>query len=169
MNTTNKRIIIAVIVILLVAGGLWFMTTRSSNTSDTLGTPDNSGQADQVTKNGQSVTTKTTTTTATSSPADVTGQIEIGMNQTGGAFGVTITPDQVVEDSRCPTDVKCIQAGTVRVHVLFNGVTSQTIAIGDRITLGGEAVTLLQVKPAKVSTVTLKNSDYRFVFKIEQP
>src|SRR6185437_3005515 len=43
----------------------------------------------------------------------VTLQAKIG--QTISGLGVTITPMKVLEDSRCPVDVECIQAGTVRI------------------------------------------------------
>ncbi len=102
-------------------------------------------------------------TTASSSPAT----LEVGIGQVITAHSVSITPLEVLEDSRCPADVQCIQAGTVRVRatVVSDAVTTtQTFILGTPVTLDGETITLAEVRPAKISTHTIQNSDYVFVF-----
>lgn len=98
--------------------------------------------------------------------------VEAGIGQTVTALDVSITPTEVVEDSRCPSDVQCVQAGRVRVRAEISsglGTATQVFLVGESITTEAEAITLLEVKPSsKLSTVTLKPSDYRFVFKIEK-
>jgi len=93
------------------------------------------------------------------------------LNQQGGGLGVLITPLTILEDSRCPTDVQCIQAGTVRVNAQVRSGGQEREAI---FTLGivetgeKETITLVAVEPAKVSTDGLEPSDYRLTFGIEK-
>src|SRR5436853_3142264 len=52
-------------------------------------------------------------TATTTQSGTVTLQAAIAQTVSGN--GVSIVPLQVLEDSRCPTDVQCIQAGAVRL------------------------------------------------------
>lgn len=77
---------------------------------------------------------------------------------------------EVLEDSRCPSDVQCIQAGTVRVKANFTfGTLSQdlTLKLGEPVTFSGYSVTLTDVKPAKISTIEIRPSDYIFTFEVK--
>jgi hypothetical protein len=91
------------------------------------------------------------------------------IDQSVSGLDVKITPLQVLEDSRCPHDVQCIQAGTVRVRVQLTsglGTSMQTFTLNQPITTEAETITLVSVDPQKESTVTITPKDYRFVFKI---
>lgn len=95
--------------------------------------------------------------------------ITLALGQRGSLNGVTITPREVVEDSRCPRDVQCIQAGRVRVRATLVsglGTANQIFLVGEPITTEAEAVTLTQVEPDKISTRTINASEYRFTFKV---
>lgn len=95
--------------------------------------------------------------------------VTVSLGKSGGVNGVTITPREVLEDSRCPTDVQCIQAGRVRLRATLAagmGTADQTFIVGEPITTEAEAVTLLAVVPAKVSTKQIAPSEYRFTFKV---
>ncbi len=84
---------------------------------------------------------------------------------------MTLTPRELLEDSRCPSDVQCIQAGTVRVRTSLTsrlGTADQVFTLNQPITTEAEEVTLVEVKPGKVSTITVKESDYRFVFSVRK-
>lgn len=97
--------------------------------------------------------------------------VTLALGQTGTVNDVTITPREVVEDSRCPKDVQCIQAGRVRVRATLSsglGTGEQIFLVGEPITTEAEAVTLLSVAPDKISTVTTTPEDYRFTFKVEK-
>lgn len=86
-------------------------------------------------------------------------------------LGVRITPLEVLEDSRCPTDVTCIQAGTVRVRasVESGGSTSESVFIlGIVETRENETITLVSVEPAPLSTRSIVSGDYRFTWGIEK-
>jgi hypothetical protein len=91
------------------------------------------------------------------------------IDQSVSGLNVKITPLQVLEDSRCPHDVQCIQAGTVRVRVQLTsglGTSMQTFTLNKSITTEAEIITLVSVDPQKESTVTITPGEYRFVFKI---
>ena len=83
--------------------------------------------------------------------------------------GVHITPHEVVEDSRCPVDVTCIQAGTVKVRVSLEseaGAQMLTLTLGTPVLFAGKRVSLTSVTPIKYATKTITPSQYRFVFSV---
>lgn len=87
------------------------------------------------------------------------------------ALGVSITVNDVVEDSRCPTDVTCVWEGTVKVRATLEsglGTADQVFELNKPITTEAEEVTLGGVAPAANSSVTLKDSDYTFYFEIRK-
>jgi hypothetical protein len=80
---------------------------------------------------------------------------------------MTITVLEVIEDSRCPVDVQCIQAGTVRVRASINSMNRDFI-----FELGAApqwiedtGVSLEKVIPvSKKAGVIIEPSEYRFTF-----
>lgn len=97
--------------------------------------------------------------------------IEANLNQSGNAMGVQITPLEVLEDSRCPSDVVCIQAGTVRVRARLEnslGNSEQIFALNTPITTETETITLVHVNPESISTHTISPSEYRFSFEVKE-
>ncbi len=97
------------------------------------------------------------------------GLVEVGLNVSGTVLGVTVTPREIVEDSRWPSDVQCIQAGTVRVRAILTSsfnTTEQVFLLGEPVITGGQIVTLLEVQPLKKATMPILETDYRFVFKV---
>jgi hypothetical protein len=108
------------------------------------------------------------TSVATSTPKSPVS-IEVHLNQKVDVEGETITPLLVLQDSRCPSDVQCIQAGTVRVSTtLQSGVRTltQVFVLGTPVTLGTEEITLTDVKPVKNSKIIIKSTDYLFTFRV---
>lgn len=86
---------------------------------------------------------------------------------------VLIYPWAVLEDSRCPIDVQCIQAGRVRLGVRFTNpetkvalIADQVLEVGQSIEVNGLEITLLEVKPVTKSTIKIKDNEYRFIFGI---
>jgi membrane-bound inhibitor of C-type lysozyme len=82
----------------------------------------------------------------------------------------TVVPLELIEDSRCPSDVRCIQAGTVRVkaRVLNNGKSEEEIfTLHEPEIVSGTTVTLSKVTPERLSTIGLTFKDYKFTFAIE--
>jgi hypothetical protein len=103
-----------------------------------------------------------------SSSSSSTTTLKVSLNTKSVVQGISITPVEVVEDSRCPVDVTCIQAGTVRVRsniILVGGAqSSATFVLNTPQKVGPLTVTLTEVTPTKRSTVTVAPGDYRFTF-----
>lgn len=96
-------------------------------------------------------------------PAPVSATAALTETITVGMF--ELTPLSVEEDSRCPSDVQCIQAGTVRVLVHVKdpaGERDTVFTLGTEI----EAITLTSVTPGKVSTESIADDAYRFTFEV---
>lgn len=92
----------------------------------------------------------------------------LGEHVTLGA--VRITPLRVIEDSRCPQDVQCIQAGTVSVEVQVEGglgTSTATMLVNTPITTEAETVTLVEVTPLPEAGTATEDSSYRFTFRVE--
>lgn len=83
--------------------------------------------------------------------------------------GIFITPLEVLSDSRCPVDVKCIQAGTVTLKAKLQlGTNSEekTLTLGKSVSFGGKLVGLVTVTPVTHSKQTISPSDYEFEFSV---
>lgn len=98
--------------------------------------------------------------------------LETKIRETKSGLDVSVTPVSIVEDSRCPSDVTCIQAGTVRVKIkILSGLgTSEMIATlnGTPITTEAEQIELEEVTPYPNSKIKINASDYVFKFKISK-
>ncbi len=102
-------------------------------------------------------------------PTSPREHVTIGLGQRVTVLGLTITPQAVLEDSRCPSDVQCIQAGTVRLrtHLAMRaGVETRELKLSESIAVGDMTVTLLEVLPDTISTKPITSADYRFVFEV---
>jgi len=116
------------------------------------------------------IPTSTGTNGTTTSTTKNTATVEIRLNQRVTPLLSSITALTVVEDSRCPTDVQCIQAGTVRVSAQLEGgmgTTVQIFILNKPITTEAEEITLISVTPEKKSTTSIIPSDYRFTFEVK--
>ncbi len=93
----------------------------------------------------------------------------VGHKASGG--GVTITPIEVVEDSRCPTGVYCIQAGTVRIKATVEsglGKSTMTFTLGTPVTTEAETIILSDVQPFKTQSHTIAQNEYKISFTVEK-
>lgn len=84
---------------------------------------------------------------------------------------ITITPRTIVEDSRCPIDVQCIQAGTIRVNVALEGNNNQETALltlGRPVTFMNKNIELVEVSPPTSSNHPVTQSAYRFTFRVTE-
>lgn len=83
--------------------------------------------------------------------------------------GISITPRAVIEDSRCPVDVLCVQAGTVCVlaHLSSgNHFQDATLTLGTPYTYSGKDVLLEEVTPSASSKHAIAPSEYQFSFSV---
>lgn len=95
------------------------------------------------------------------------GEAEI--NQKISLSGVSITPIKVVSDSRCPSGVQCVRAGTVLLKVKLEkegGIQEADLELGKAITFAGERVLLENVLPEKGQS-EIKSSEYVFKFSVK--
>ena len=97
--------------------------------------------------------------------------VEARIGQGASALGVQVIPREIIEDSRCPADVTCIQAGTVAVRselVSGMGTSSEIFVLNLPITTEAEVITLAEVRPHPVSGNQIADADYVFTFKIQK-
>lgn len=78
---------------------------------------------------------------------------------------LSLTITEVIEDSRCPKDVTCIQAGTVRVRAVLSGA-DVVLPLGKAVTVSGHTITLTSAIPEKISTQTIAGGEYRFTLSV---
>jgi hypothetical protein len=122
----------------------------------------------------QRISLKTCAPTLTS-PSQSTvlpyGPVTLALSEKAQFPGLTIRPTAVTEDSRCPTSVQCIQAGTVRVRteiVSAMGTSTQTIALGSEVTTEAERVRLTAVEPQPQTPGGIAAGQYRFTYIVER-
>jgi len=148
MNSKTIIQAVSVIVLLLIIGGLvWAF--QKNETVPPQGEP-----------------TATSTPTGSVLPY---GAVTLSIGERASFEGSSLRPLSIEEDSRCPKDVQCIQAGTVRVKVEIvssTGTSTEIIGLGKSVTTATEIVLFSAVLPAPVSTVTLAPKDYQLTFTV---
>jgi hypothetical protein len=78
-----------------------------------------------------------------------------------------VMPQQVLEDSRCPTGVQCIWAGQLRLRVRIDfadSVISRDLTLGEPQAVGAGMLTLTEANPHPEKDKTIYPEDYRFGF-----
>lgn len=161
----TQHLIIGIVVV--VAGaGLYFVGTNTSEapvacTMEAKLCPDGSA----VGRTGPNCEFSPCPPSSTVATSTVTLQI----NQAHTVAGTTLTVTKVLEESRCPSDVTCIQAGRVRVALSINspsGPSQNELEVGQLVTTETLAITLSDVTPYPISTGTIGESEYRFTLTI---
>jgi hypothetical protein len=102
---------------------------------------------------------------------DPQSQAQLRLSEKGTAGGLTILPITLMEDSRCPADVQCIQAGTIKVQVQIisaMGPSVMVMELNKPVTTEAEEVTLTQVTPAPKAGVNVNKADYVFSFEVKK-
>lgn len=98
-------------------------------------------------------------------------RIEVAIGEVGSALNVAITPRELIEDSRCPSDVQCIQAGTVRVRATMVGdlgTSEVEFKLGETITNENTEVTLTNALPPAHSKHIIETEEYVFQFEVKR-
>lgn len=104
--------------------------------------------------------------TADITPSSVTTHISGSTT----VLGVSISPEEIVSDSRCPLGATCIWEGTVEVRtVLATPVAhgEHVLTLGQPIGFGDYTVTLVEVSPEKAEG-EIQDSAYRLTFDVAQ-
>jgi len=99
-------------------------------------------------------------------PADMT----LGVGQTGVAGTLSVTFNKFVQDSRCPIDVQCIQAGAVNINVTFvSGTATVTKNMpSDEVPqeFGGYKISIVDIMPPRKSGAEIDPRDYKITFHV---
>jgi|GEM_PF-2193991 len=93
----------------------------------------------------------------------------VKLGEIGQAFKLQLRPLSVISDSRCPSDVTCIQAGTVEIEAdlaTTAGSVRQNFSLNETVTTEIAEITLVRVDPVPNSETQITNSDYGFHFKV---
>lgn len=106
---------------------------------------------------------------ATTAGAPLPDGSDVALGQKAYVDGPLVRPVEVVEDSRCPMNARCVWAGRVRVKMLWfrgNGEKQPfEVTLGEPVQLADGQFTLESVRPEKMTNVTIKPLDYRFSFR----
>ena len=96
------------------------------------------------------------------------------MGETAYVGGPLVTPLAVVEDSRCPVNVRCIWAGRLVVRVAIRGHSGgdswkmrRDLTLGAPHQVADGALTLAAAIPGRMAGTELRPADYRFTFDFQ--
>jgi len=98
--------------------------------------------------------------------------VEAALGQTVWVDGPRVTPIEVLEDSRCPMNARCIWPGRVRLKVrldLGSGSEMRDITAGEPTQVADGSLELVSVTPDRVAGAEGANGNdpaaYRFGFR----
>lgn len=95
----------------------------------------------------------------------------VALGQRAYVDGPIVQPVEVLEDSRCPMNARCVWAGRVRVKMLWLRPTGEKqpfeVTLGESTPLADGAIRLESVRPDKMTNMVLKPADYRFSFRFD--
>ena len=97
--------------------------------------------------------------------------IVLAVGQTGTYDSLSITLNEIVNDSRCPAGVACIWAGAVTANVTLESkgqkMTSAIVSGTAPIQFGGYSISITDVIPPTRSGLPMQPSDYRVTFRVD--
>lgn len=98
------------------------------------------------------------------------GAASAGIGERASFSGATVIPLRIVEDSRCPIGVQCVQAGTVRLAVRIEergAGAEQVLRLAQPLQLaGGKWLTLAAACPHPRHPPQSPPRRYRFTFTL---
>jgi hypothetical protein len=97
----------------------------------------------------------------------IEGPVRLG--EIAAVDGPRVRPDRVIEDSRCPADVQCIQAGRLilRATVLGGSWSKEVdLTLGVPMPVADGMLTLVDATPVPISGETAASA-VRFTFKFQ--
>ena len=105
----------------------------------------------------------------TTTKADADRQ-NVQLGQTAYVGSMRVQPVAVLEDSRCPKNVRCVWAGQVRLKMLWikpSGDQLFELTLGEPKLLTDGTITLTSVVPEKADKTQTKFAEYRFSFEFQ--
>ncbi len=167
LPTMNNRLIIGGVVLVAVIIVIWFMNMAPAKapigqicTMDVKLCPD-----------GSYVSRTEPNCEFAQCPAPSGNTISISIGAKATINDITIGVLELIEDSRCPEDVVCIWAGTVKVRATLQsglGTADQIFEIGIPITTESETVTLVGVNPIPRAGKDIGVEEYVFSFEVRK-
>jgi hypothetical protein len=175
---------IALLAVILVGGTVWFaldnirtqeaaiVVPETTTNPDTTPQPQECHQDAKICPDGSSVgrTGPNCEFAACPSHAATSATLTTYLGGTATGLNISVTPNKIVSDSRCPKDVQCIWAGTVEVRTVIASQVAHgehTLKLGEPQVFGEFTVTLTKVTPEKGSE-TIPGSSYRFTFEVKK-
>ncbi|AKU50175.1 hypothetical protein VB145_20385 [Xanthomonas arboricola] len=98
----------------------------------------------------------------------IEGPVRLG--EVAAVDGPKVRPDRIIEDSRCPADVQCIQAGRliVKVTVIGGGWSQQVdLTLGIPVPVADGMLTLVGATPASTKIEQMQSAATRFTFSFQ--
>ena len=96
------------------------------------------------------------------------GSVDARLGQTVNVGGPRVTPLEVLEDSRCPMEARCIWAGRVRLSVrVATGAETRVMELASDkpLQVADGQLELSNVMPPRSVRGPIKPGDYRFSFR----
>lgn len=96
------------------------------------------------------------------------GIARAGMDQTVAVDGPRVTPLEVLEDSRCPMNARCVWAGQVRLKVRVHlGARDEEreLTSNKPVPVADGTLELVEVQPDRIAGEALDPKNYRFGFR----
>ncbi|HXH00480.1 MAG TPA: hypothetical protein VNI79_08745 [Sphingomicrobium sp.] len=90
-----------------------------------------------------------------------------GLGKIATVGTLRVRPMQIVEDSRCPINARCVWAGRLVLRAEARGASGREVrdlTLGEPITIQGTSLALVSVEPAKMAGTVGKPIPYRFTF-----
>ena len=114
------------------------------------------------------VSSSCTTAPAASGPAPLpAGSANLRLGEEARLGDLSVRPLRIVEDSRCPASVQCVQAGTVRLAVRLSdrrGTREVLLRLGvGEPVAGGGSIRLLAACPYPRAPGAIRSADYSFL------
>lgn len=94
-----------------------------------------------------------------------------GLNQVASVNDLRIRPIEVIEDSRCPSNVQCVWAGRLSVRARMNGpgwTQIRDFQMGVPQAVDQYLVTLINADPPKAAPTAIDPRSYRFTFAVSE-
>lgn len=94
------------------------------------------------------------------------------LGQVATVNGLWIRPIEVIEDSRCPTQVRCVSEGRLVLRARMNGpgwTQIRDFELGVPQAVDYVHVTLIAAEPQKAAPDEIDPDSYRFTFAVSGP
>ena len=101
--------------------------------------------------------------------ASATALVGARLGQTAPVGALRITPISIQEDSRCPADAACIQAGTLRLATWLQAGTEtehRVLALDQPFRFAGRYIELVAGCPYPLASQPVPPAERRFVFAV---